>query len=74
MAIVSAVKKFQAYLYGRTFVLETDHQPLVYLNRSKISNGRLMRWAIFLQSYNFTIHAIKGIDNVGADFLSRHVR
>lgn len=74
LAIVWAVKKFQAYLYGRTFVLETDHQPLVYLNRSKISNGRLMRWAIFLQSYNFTIHAIKGIDNVGADFLSRHVR
>lgn len=74
LAIVWAVKKFQAYLYSRTFVLETDHQPLVYLNRSKISNGRLMRWAIFLQSYNFTIHAIKGIDNVGADFLSRHVR
>lgn len=74
LAIVWAVKKFQAYLYGRTFVLETDHQPLVYLNRSKISNERLMSWAIFLKSYNFTIQSIKDIDNVGVDFLSRHVK
>ena len=73
LAIVWAVRKFQAYLYGRTFILQTDHQPLVYLNRSKVSNGRLMRWAIFLQSYNFVVQAIKGIDNVGADFLSRHI-
>ena len=74
LAIVWAVRKFQAYLYGRSFVLETDHQPLVYLNRSKVSNGRLMRWAIFLQSYHFSIQAIKGSDNVGADFLSRHIQ
>ena len=73
LGIVWAVRKFQAYLYGRTFILQTDHQPLVYLNRSKVSNGRLMRWAIFLQSYNFVVQAIKGVDNIGADFLSRHV-
>lgn len=43
LSIVWAVKKFQAYQYGRTSVLETDHQILVYLNRTTISNGRLMR-------------------------------
>jgi hypothetical protein len=74
LAIVWAVRKFQAFLYGRHFFLQTDHQPLVYMNRSKVANGRLMRWAIYLQSYNFTIQAIKGVDNVGADFLSRHVQ
>jgi len=36
-------------------------------------NGRLMRWAFILQQYQFTVKAIiKGSENVGADFLSRH--
>ena len=36
-----------------------------------LANGRLMRWAMFLQSYNFRVEAIKGSENVGADYLSR---
>lgn len=41
LAIVWAIQKFQKYLYGQEFVLETDHSPLVYLNKSKVSNPRL---------------------------------
>ncbi|KAK3102478.1 hypothetical protein FSP39_011646 [Pinctada imbricata] len=73
LAIVWALEKFQLYLYGRAFVIETDHQPLTYLSKAKVSNGRLMRWALFLQSYHFRCVSIKGSDNFGADFLSRHV-
>ncbi|CAG2201844.1 Retrovirus-related Pol polyprotein from transposon 17.6,Retrovirus-related Pol polyprotein from transposon opus,Retrovirus-related Pol polyprotein from transposon 297,Retrovirus-related Pol polyprotein from transposon gypsy [Mytilus edulis] len=43
LAIVWAVQKFQRYLYGREFILETDHQPLTYLNKKKVENARLMR-------------------------------
>ena len=71
LALVWAVQKFQLYLYGRSFVLQTDHQPLIYLNRCKITNSRIMRWALFLQSYSIRIEAIKGSVNVGADYMSR---
>lgn len=71
LAIVWGIQKFEPYLYGREFVLETDHQPLTYLNRTRTANGRLMRWALLLQPYRFRLRAIKGCDNVGADYLSR---
>lgn len=45
--------------------METDHQPLVYLSQSKVSNARLMRWALLLQPFRFRIMAIKDAENVG---------
>ena len=71
LAIVWGIQKFHRYLYGREFLLETDHYPLVYINKTKLNNSTLMRWAMSLQPYRFRIIAIKGKDNVGADYLSR---
>ncbi|KAJ8019153.1 hypothetical protein HOLleu_42443 [Holothuria leucospilota] len=71
LALVWAVTKFHVYLYGRQFILETDHYPLTYLSQAKLKNSRIMRWALCLQQYRYTIRAIKGSDNCGADFLSR---
>ena len=71
LAIVWAVKKLEPYLYGKEFELETDHQSLIYMQRAKVQNGRIMRWALALQPYRFRIKAIKGSENVGADLLSR---
>nr|XP_034315954.1 uncharacterized protein LOC117685617 [Crassostrea gigas] len=71
LAVVWGIQKFHQYLYGREFLLETDHQPLTYLNKAKTENSRLMRWALQLQPYRFRIIAIKGSENVGADYLSR---
>jgi hypothetical protein len=68
LAVVWGIQKFHQYLYGQEIILETDHQPLTYLDKSKTSNSRLMR---FLQQYHFRIVAIKGSENVGADYLSR---
>ena len=72
LAIVWGVTKFQEYLYGTEFLLETDHQPLQYLRNAQFQNGRLMRWALTLQPYRFLLRAIHGRDNVGADCLSRN--
>ena len=71
LAIVWGIIKFQEYVYGTEFLLETDHHPLQYLRQAKIQNRRLMRSALTLQPYRFLLRAIRGRDNVGADCLSR---
>ncbi len=71
LAIVWGVQKLNRYLYGRQFILETDHQPLIWMTKAKLANGRVMRWALALQPYRFLIRAVKGSENVGADLLSR---
>ena len=74
LAIVWALKRFNIYLYGVQFVLQVDHEPMKYVNSATFSNGRLMRWAMFLQSYNFRVEVIKGSDNVEADCMSRVIK
>jgi hypothetical protein len=71
LAIVFGIKKFEKYLYGTDFTIETDHAPLTYIQKFKAESGRLMRWALFLQNYKFRVEAIKGSANIGADYLSR---
>ena len=71
LALVWAIKKFDIFLHGQEFILQTDHQPLTYLNQAKFANDRIMRWALYLQGHRFRVEAIRGRDNVAADFLSR---
>ena len=71
LAVVWAVQKFEAFLYGREFVLEVDHEPLRAVRRGKLTNGRVLRWALTLQPFRYRVQAIKGKDNVGADYMSR---
>ena len=70
LATVWAIRKFERYLYGRKFILETDHKPLLCLQRNP-TNPRLLRWSLQLQPYQFSFKYIKGQDNIGADYLSR---
>ena len=71
MAIIWAIEKFRKYLFGTEFLLETDHKPLSFLQSAKVLNPRIMSWALKLQPYRFRIIAIRGQDNLGADYLSR---
>ena len=59
------------YLYGKEFQVETDHCPLIYMQNTKLTNSRVMRWVLSLQPYRFRIAAIKGSQNIGADYMSR---
>jgi len=71
LAVVWAVKKFYSYLYGQAFVLQTDHRSLTFMDKAKMTNARVMRWALSLQPFRYRVESIKGTDNVGADYLSR---
>jgi hypothetical protein len=71
LSIVWAIDKFDFFLSGRYFEIETDHQPLLYISQNKMINKRVMRWAMFLQEYRFRIIAVQGRKNHGPDYLSR---
>ena len=71
LAIIWAVQRFEPFLYGREFIIETDHQPLACIKKSKVANGRIMRWALALQPYRYRLEVIKGSKNIGADYMSR---
>ena len=73
LALVWAIDTFQKYVFGRLFIVETDHRPLTFLSRSRSTNGRLTRWALALQEFSFTVMPIAGTRNLVADLLSRLV-
>lgn len=74
LAIIVAIKKFNKYLYGRHFVIYSDHQPLSFLFGDRFPihlNSRLQRWAIFLSCYDYELRYKKGSLITNADALSR---
>ena len=71
LAVVWAVKYLTHYLYGTKFTIITDHSALKWLMSIKEPTGRLMRWAMILQCYDFEIVYRAGACHQNADALSR---
>lgn len=71
LAIVWALDKWRPYLLGRRFHVETDHRPLQWIKSAKDPRGKLARWALKLQEYDFTIRHVPGSENHLPDILSR---
>jgi len=55
LALVWATKYFRCYLYGRQFLVRTDHAALSYLQNSVDQNDRLMRWSLKLSELDFVV-------------------
>lgn len=71
LAVVWACKYFRPYLYGRKFVLYTDHKPLTYGLNLKDTNNRLVHWRLSLSEFEYEIKYRPGKQNTVADSLSR---
>ncbi|XP_039453069.1 uncharacterized protein K02A2.6-like [Culex pipiens pallens] len=76
LALVFAVTRFHKMLYGRHFLLQTDHQPLLKVFGSKkgipvYTANRLQRWALTFLLYDFDIQHVSTTAFGYADFLSR---
>ena len=71
LAIVWALKKFEPYLDGQQFLLETDNRALTWLHSMKDASSKFMRWAMKIQDFQPTIRHRPGKLNVVADALSR---
>ncbi|GFT62320.1 retrovirus-related Pol polyprotein from transposon 17.6 [Trichonephila clavipes] len=70
LAIVKSVEHFHLYLYGRRFLLRTDHASLTWLLNFK-NSGQIARCIQRLQEYDVKIRHIKGSAHGNADALSR---
>ena len=60
LALILALRYFDFYLSAAIFPIEvfTDHNPLVFLNKMRDRNQRLLRWSLMLQEYNIRVSHI----------------
>ena len=65
------VEKFHEYLYGSTFNVYTDNNPLTYVLTTAKLDAASHRWVASLANYNFRLHYRAGKTNIDADALSR---
>ena len=68
-----ATKYFSCYLYGKKFLVRTDHAALKFLRNFADRNSRLIRWSLRLSEFDFEIEHVLGSKIKHVDALSRHV-
>ena len=75
LSIVFGCERFHDYLYGRSFTILNDHQPLKTIFSKPITNcpPRIQRFMLRLQRYDFELLYAPGKSMVVADTLSRAI-
>ena len=75
LATTWTCERFNSYLLGKTFEMQTDHKPLIYLLSSKKDQDclppRIQRFRMRLMKYSFNIVHVPGKNLNCADALSR---
>ena len=73
LGIIYSVQKYRHYLIGSPFEIrfQTDHCSLQFIDKPAQTAGRMARWAMIMQDYNYSISYIPGPTNHVGDALSR---
>ena len=74
LAVIWSILRLKQLLLGRHFNLVTDHKPLTKIyggSLPKVVSNRLIRWAMLLQRFDFTIQHQPGTSISHADALTR---
>ena len=71
LAFVECVRQNHALLAHNHFLLFTDHISLKWLRDIRHRKGRLYRYSLLLQPYQYTVHHKPGRFHTNADVISR---
>ena len=73
LAVLWGIQKYRCYVEGVRFKVITDHYSLLWIHKLQNPSGRLARWSLQLQSFDFEIIHRKGKSHVVPDALSRAI-
>lgn len=71
IVMIYALQKFRNYLLGSHFKFFTNHSILKYQVNKPVLGGRIFRWFLLCQEFEFQVIVKLGKYNVGPDHLSR---
>ena len=71
LGMVFALQKYRHYLLANPFIFYTDHQALKYLVNKPLHHGRICRWLLLFQEFEFEVIVRLGKLNVDPDHLSK---
>jgi hypothetical protein len=71
IGLVQAIRHWRAYLWGREFIVKTDHYSLKYLLDQRLTTIPQHQWVSKLIGYDFRVQYKPDTNNTVADALSR---
>uniref|UniRef100_A0A7G3ANC8 RNA-directed DNA polymerase n=1 Tax=Lutzomyia longipalpis TaxID=7200 RepID=A0A7G3ANC8_LUTLO len=73
LSVIVALNKWRHYLEGSKVVLVTDSEALKWLLKQGDAKGRIGRWALQIQQFDFSVVHRSGCNNIIPDALSRNI-
>jgi hypothetical protein len=71
LVMVYPLQKYIKYMLGKHLEMSTEHSSLTYLINKPVLGGRICRWLLLFQEFNFEVVMNPGRLNVGPYHLSR---
>ena len=73
LAVIFGAERFQTYVYGRSFTIESDHKPLESITQKNLADtaAHLQHMLLHLQGYDYTIRYCPSKEMALPDTLSQ---